>query len=57
MAHGGDEYRTTAETTGDLDDDVDHAGEGKRVEKSRLLTTKTPRWSERSEMACGGRNR
>ena len=30
MAHGGD-YRTTAETTGDLDDDADHEREGKRV--------------------------
>ena len=41
MARGGGIYRKTAGTNGDLDDDVDHAGEGKRVERNRKLTTET----------------
>ena len=40
MACGGGIYRKTGRDD-DLDDDVDHAGEGKRVERNRKLTTET----------------
>ena len=51
MAHGGTRHRTTAEKKRDLADATEPNREGKGVDRNRLLTTKTLRWSERSKRA------
>ena len=51
MAHGGTRHRTTAEKKRVLADATGPNREGKGVDRNRLLTTKTLRWSERSKRA------